>query len=125
MKRLVLGGVLFSLLSSSEAIAQLAFPRGVMRSGFTTGTASITSREITTTTSQNFNGAVYTATGENIKSLSGVLGSGQTYTLERQGEPFQFSESYFSGGLTNITTTQKSVDTQSVTNSLSVFAEVN
>lgn len=99
------------------------FGIGTVRSGVTTGSSTTTSQEQTNTVSQTFGGSAYTSSGENIQS-GGALGPGQTYTVARPGEPFQFSETWQPSGLVRVETTNRTVNSQTLTNSLSVFAEI-
>jgi hypothetical protein len=44
--------------------------------------------------------------------------------VARPGEPFQFSETWQPAGLVRAETTSRTVNSQTLTNSLSVFAEI-
>lgn len=96
---------------------------GAIRSGFTTGQSTSTSQEQSSTVKQVYGGATYSATGENINA-SGPLGPDTSYTIARPGEPFQFSTTNQSAGLTSIESGSRTVTTQTTTNSLSVFSEI-
>ena len=116
----MLGGALCSLfLLASSAKAQTM----VVRSGTTQATSTSTTVENTNIVSQNYNGSTYTFTGTNVQSNTGNIGLDVTYSPIVQGAPTQMSETYFEGGLVNITTTGTNKTTTTNTTSLSVFAE--
>jgi hypothetical protein len=124
-KRLLLAlivGVAMAPLSSSAQISNY-WGAGTLRAGTTTGSSTSTSNETVNTVQQVYGGSTYTTTGENIQP-GGALGPGQSYTVARPGEPFQFSETYQPAGLVTVTTTGRSVNTNTLTNSLSVFSEI-
>lgn len=113
----------FFLTSPATAQIYNYWGIGSIRSGFTTGSTTSTSNEQSWYTNQSYGGMTYSATGENI-TPSGSLGPGTSYNVATPGAPFQFSESYFSGGLTSTGAGGKTVITNTLTNSLSVFAEI-
>ena len=67
-------------------------------------------------------GHSYTVSGTNINIPSTpALGAG--YAIQTQGEPFQFSETYFGAGISRVTDINRTITTQSTTDSLSVFSQ--
>lgn len=125
-KRLLLAlivGAAMAPLSASAQIYNYWYGPGTLRAGTTTGTSTSTSTETVNSVQQVYGGTTYSATGENIQP-GGALGPGQTYTVARPGEPFQFSETYQPAGIVSITTTGKTAVTNTLTNSLSVFSEI-
>ena len=124
-KRLTLALLLGVLVTPFPAGAQIYnyWGAGTLRAGTTTGSSTSTSNETVNTVQQVYGGSTYTTTGENIQP-GGALGPGQSYTVARPGEPFQFSETYQPAGLVTVTTTGRSVNTNTLSNSLSVFSEI-
>ena len=94
---------------------------------FTTGT--VTSHTTTTTTMSetirqvDYNiGHSYTVSGTNI-NIPATPALGADYSIQVQGEPFQFSETYFGAGVSRVTDINRTITTQSTTDSLSVFSQ--
>ena len=116
-------GVAFAAPISVSAQIINNFGRGTVRAGVTTGSSVTTSRENSWYLNNSYSGAEYSATGVNVEA-SGNLGPGTTYKIAKPGDPFQFSESYFSGGLTSFSSGGKSTETRSISNQLSVFSEI-
>jgi hypothetical protein len=67
-------------------------------------------------------GTSYTVTGTNI-NIPGTPQQGANYTIMNQGAPFQFSETYLGPGVAKETWIDRSTETQSTTNSVSVFTQ--
>ena len=125
-KRLPLALLLGALAAPLPAAAQIYNywnGGGSISVGTTTSQSSSTSREQGTGVTQTYGGSAYTVTGENI-TAGGALGPGQVYTVARPGEPFQYSQTQQDAGLTSVSTSSRTVDTTTLTNQLSVFANV-
>lgn len=124
-KRLLLALLAGAVMAPLSASAQIVnyWSGGTLRAGTTTGSSVSTSTETSNSVQQVYGGTTYSTTGENIQP-GGALGPGQTYTVARPGEPFQFSETYQPAGVVSITNTGRTVNTNTLTNSLSVFSEV-
>lgn len=119
----MISGLLLGIL---HGLVQPAYSRTVVPN-FTTGT--VTSETTTTTTitevinqAEYRTGHSYTVTGRNINIPKNPQ-LGASYTIQNQGEPFQFSETYIGPGISS--TTQMTRDTQidSFTTSISVFTQ--
>jgi len=123
--RLFLALLMGAALAPFSASAQIfnTFGAGVIRAGTTTGQSTTTSRETTNTVQQTYGGSIYSSTGQNITS-DGKVGLGQEYSIAEPSAPFQFSESFQPAGITSVTTTGRTLDTTTVTNTLSVFSEI-
>ena len=67
-------------------------------------------------------GHSYTVSGTNI-NIPATPALGANYTIQVQGEPFQFSETYFGAGISRMTEIDRTITTQSTTDSLSVFSQ--
>jgi len=67
-------------------------------------------------------GESYTVTGTNINIPSNPA-PGANYTIMNQGAPFQFSETYLGPGVAQETWIDRTTETNSVTNSVSVFTQ--
>jgi len=67
-------------------------------------------------------GHSYTVSGTNI-NIPATPSLGASYTSHTQGEPFQFSETYFGAGISRVTEIDRTIRTQSTTDSLSVFSQ--
>ena len=67
-------------------------------------------------------GTSYTVTGTNI-NIPGTPAPGMNYTIQTQGAPFQFSETYLTPGVAKETWTDRKTTQDSVTNSISVFTQ--
>jgi len=67
-------------------------------------------------------GTSYTVTGTNI-TFTGTPAPGNSYTLTTPGAPFQFSETYLGPGIAKETWIDRTTETESKTNSISVFTQ--
>jgi len=67
-------------------------------------------------------GTSYTVTGTNI-NFTGTPAPGNSYTLTTPGAPFQFSETYLGPGIAKETWIDRTTETESKTNSISVFTQ--
>ena len=67
-------------------------------------------------------GTSYTVTGTNI-NIPGTPQQGANYSIMTQGAPFQFSETYLGPGIAKETWVDRTTETNSVTNSVSVFTQ--
>jgi len=94
------------------------FTSGTITSETKTRTEVIeTIRQIEYTT-----GTSYTVTGTNI-NIPGAPAPGMNYTIQTQGAPFQFSETYLTPGVAKETWIDRKTTEDSVTNSISVFTQ--
>jgi hypothetical protein len=119
---LIVGAVMAPLSSSAQIFNNWA--GGSIRAGVTTGTSSSTSTETVNSVQQVYGGSTYTVTGSNIIA-NGPPGPGQTYTVvNNDGSPFQFSETFQPAGIVSTTITGRTINGNTLTNSLSVFSEV-
>jgi len=67
-------------------------------------------------------GTSYTVTGTNI-NIPGKPNQDSNYSIMTQGAPFQFSETYLGPGVAKETWIDRTTETQSTTNSVSVFTQ--
>ena len=67
-------------------------------------------------------GHSYTVSGTNI-NIPTTPALGADYSIQVQGEPFQFSETYFGAGISRVTEIDRTITTTSTTDSLSVFSQ--
>ncbi|AFK66308.1 hypothetical protein SWPG_00058 [Synechococcus phage S-CBM2] len=114
------------LLGVCHGLSQTASANTVVPN-FTRGTITATTesstrivetiRQIEYTT-----GTSYTVTGTNI-NIPGNPQQGANYTIQTQGAPFQFSETYLGPGVAKETWIDRTTETESVTNSVSVFTQ--
>jgi hypothetical protein len=92
---------------------------------FTRGTITATT-ESTTKVIETIRQVEYTTgtsyTGTNI-NIPGTPQQGANYTIMNQGAPFQFSETYLGPGVAKETWIDRTTETQSTTNSVSVFTQ--
>lgn len=94
---------------------------------FTSGTMT-SHTESTTTVNETIKqvdyqtGWSYTVTGTNI-NLPDVPKLGTPYTIMKQGEPFQFSETYNGPGMIKEMTVERTTTINSVTDTTSVFTQ--
>jgi len=94
------------------------FTRGTITAETTSTTKIIeTIRQVEYTT-----GTSYTVTGTNI-TFTGTPAPGNSYTLTTPGAPFQFSETYLGPGIAKETWIDRTTETESKTNSISVFTQ--
>jgi len=105
----------------STALANTVVPnftRGTITAETTSTTKIIeTIRQVEYTT-----GTSYTVTGTNI-NFTGTPAPGNSYTLTTPGAPFQFSETYLGPGIAKETWINRTTETESTTNSISVFTQ--
>jgi len=105
----------------STALANTVVPnftRGTITAETTSTTKIVeTIRQIEYTT-----GTSYTVTGTNI-NIPGNPSPGANYTIQTQGAPFQFSETYLGPGVAKETWIDRTTETESKTNSISVFTQ--
>ena len=119
MKYLLAGLILLG--TSSPALAESIVPN------FTRGTINSTTESTTKIVEairqvEYTTGTSYTVTGTNI-NIPGTPAPGANYTIMDQGAPFQFSETYLGTGVAKETWIDRTTETQSVTNSVSVFTQ--
>jgi hypothetical protein len=67
-------------------------------------------------------GTSYTVTGTNI-NIPGTPAPGMNYTIQTQGAPFQFSETYLTPGVAKETWIDRKTTEDSLTNTISVFTQ--
>jgi hypothetical protein len=67
-------------------------------------------------------GTSYTVTGTNI-NIPGTPAPGMNYTIQTQGAPFQFSETYLTPGVAKETWIDRKTTEDSITNTISVFTQ--
>lgn len=91
--------------------------------GTITATTESTTKVIETIRQVEYTtGTSYTVTGTNI-NIPGTPQQGANYTIINQGAPFQFSETYLGPGVAKETWIDRTTETNSVTNSVSVFTQ--
>ena len=119
MKYILAGLILLGF--SSPALANSVVPnftRGTINATTESTTKIIeTIRQVEYTT-----GTSYTVTGTNI-NIPGTPQQGASYSIMTQGAPFQFSETYLGPGVAKETWIDRTTETNSVTNSISVFTQ--
>ena len=142
MRKLLLPFFIYALPANANIVPN--FVQGNMSSTTTTQstlTESITSKDYST-------GYEYTVTGTGIKhdgssmspdstAITGTVG-GHSYTWTgadmttkpnwtltnpTSGNAFQFTETYYGPGLQNVTTINRTIETESVTTTTSVFSQ--
>lgn len=112
----------FMLLGfSSPTLANTVVPN------FTRGTINSTTESTTRIVEtirqvEHTTGTSYTVTGTNI-NIPGRPGPDSNYTIMTQGAPFQFSETILGPGVAKETWIDRTTETQSTTNSISVFTQ--
>jgi len=94
---------------------------------FTRGTISSTTESTTTIVEtirqvEYTTGTSYTVTGTNI-NIPNNPAPGANYTIQTQGAPFQFSETYLGSGVATETWIDRTTEVKSTTNSISVFTQ--
>ena len=103
--------------ASAESVVP-NFTRGTI-----TATTESTTKVIETIRQVEYTtGTSYTVTGTNI-NIPGTPQQGANYSIMNQGAPFQFSETYLGPGVAKETWIDRSTETNSVTNSVSVFTQ--
>ena len=115
-----------ALLLAAGVITTPAYAESVVPN-FTRGTITATTesqtkiieaiRQVEYTT-----GTSYTVTGTNI-NIPGTPAPGMNYSIQTQGAPFQFSETYLGPGVAKETWIDRTTETKSTTNSISVFTQ--
>ena len=91
--------------------------------GTITATTESTTRIVETIRQIEYTtGESYTVTGTNI-NIPGVPQRGANYSIMTPGAPFQFSETYLGPGVAKETWIDRTTETESVTNSVSVFTQ--
>jgi hypothetical protein len=91
--------------------------------GTITATTESTTKVIETIRQVEYTtGTSYTVTGTNI-NIPGTPQQGANYSIMTQGAPFQFSETYLGPGVAKETWIDRTTETNSVTNSVSVFTQ--
>ena len=119
MKKYLAGLILLGF--SSPALAESVVPN--FTRGTITATTESTTKVIETIRQVEYTtGTSYTVTGTNI-NIPGTPAPGANYTIQTQGAPFQFSETYLGPGVAKETWIDRSTETNSVTNSVSVFTQ--
>lgn len=94
------------------------FTRGTVTSTTESTTKIIeTIRQVEYTT-----GTSYTVTGSNI-NIPGNPTPGANYTIQTQGAPFQFSETYLGPGVAKETWIDRTTEQKSTSSSISVFTQ--
>jgi len=114
------------LLLAAGVITPSAYAESVVPN-FTRGTITATTESTTKIVEtirqvEYTTGTSYTVTGTNI-NIPGTPAPGANYTIVDQGAPFQFSETYLGTGVAKETWIDRTTETQSVTNSVSVFTQ--
>ena len=114
------------LLGVCHGLTQPASAESVVPN-FTRGTITATTESTTKIVEtirqvEYTTGTSYTVTGTNI-NIPGTPAPGANYTIMDQGAPFQFSETYLGTGVAKETWIDRTTETQSVTNSVSVFTQ--
>ncbi len=115
-----------ALLLAAGVICTPAYAESVVPN-FTRGTITATTetqtkivetiRQVEYTT-----GTSYTVTGTNI-NIPGSPQQGTNYSIMNNGAPFQFSETYLGPGVAKETWIDRTTESNSVTNSVSVFTQ--
>jgi len=105
----------------TPAIANTVVPN--FTRGTITATTESTTKIIETIRQVEYTtGTSYTVTGTNI-NIPGTPQQGANYSIMTQGAPFQFSETYLGPGVAKETWIDRTTETQSTTNSVSVFTQ--
>jgi len=113
---LVATGVICTPVMANTVVPN--FTRGTITAETTSTTKIVeTIRQIEHTT-----GTSYTVTGTNI-NFTGTPAPGNSYTLTTPGAPFQFSETTLGPGIAKETWIDRTTETESKTNSISVFTQ--
>ena len=119
MKYILAGMILLGY--SCPALAEAVVPN--FTRGTITATTETTTKVIETIRQVEYTtGTSYTVTGTNI-NIPGTPAPGSNYTVMTQGAPFQFSETYLGPGVAKETWIDRTTETQSTTNSVSVFTQ--
>ena len=117
---IIFGGLLGILHGFSQPAysATPNFTRGTVTSDTQSTTTVIeTIRQIDYSTGES-----YTVSGSNI-IIPDSPGPNTVYTIQNQGEPFQFSETYLGPGIASETSIDRTTTIESFTTSVSVFTQ--
>ena len=119
MKKILAGLLLLGFHNAALANTVVPnFTRGTINATTESTTKIVeTIRQVEYTT-----GTSYTVTGTNI-NIPGNPQQGANYTIQTQGAPFQFSETYLGPGVAKETWIDRTTETQSTTTSISVFTQ--
>ena len=113
----LLVGVLFELPGHTASVVP-SFTRGTVTSETTTTQTVVELiRQVEYTTGES-----YTVSGTNINIPSNP-GPDTTYTQINPGQAFQFSETYLGPGIASEIEIDRTITTESYTNSISVFTQ--
>jgi len=115
-----------ALLLAAGVITTPAYAESVVPN-FTRGTITATTESTTKIIEairqvEYTTGTSYTVTGTNI-NVPGTPAPGMNYSIQTQGAPFQFSETYLGPGVAKETWIDRTTETKSTTNSISVFTQ--
>jgi len=115
-----------ALLLAVGVICTPAYAESVVPN-FTRGTINATTQSTTRIVEtirqvEYSTGESYTVTGTNI-NIPGNPQLGANYTIQTQGAPFQFSETYLGTGLATETWIDRTTEIESTTTSVSVFTQ--
>ena len=116
MKRLILLGILFA----SPAVAQTAgqFTNGSMTA--TTTTIQTITENITTTT---YGGKVQAWNGDNVQPSTTIEDASATFSVVDSAKPWSLEFVTRDAGVVETTVIDRVIDTESVTESLSIFSQ--
>ena len=120
LKVAILSGAIFGVLHGAAQAAPVT-------PNFTTGTMT-SHTQSTTTVRETIHqidyhvGWNYTVTGTNI-NVPGTPQLGHAYTIQNQGEAFQFSENYFGPGKSRETYIDRTTVLTSTTDTTSIFSQ--
>jgi hypothetical protein len=121
MKHLTPALLLAAGVICTPAMANTVVPN--FTRGTITATTESTSKVMETIRQVEYTtGTSYTVTGTNI-NIPGTPKQGASYSVMTQGAPFQFSETYLGPGVAKETWIDRTTETQSTTNSVSVFTQ--
>jgi hypothetical protein len=114
------------LLLATGVICTPAYAESVIPN-FTRGTINATTESTTRIVEtirqvEYSTGTSYTVSGTNI-NIPGTPSPGANYTIQTQGAPFQFSETYLETGIAKETWIDRTTETNSTTTSMSVFTQ--
>ncbi|MFZ9327395.1 MAG: hypothetical protein ACO24L_06410 [Polynucleobacter sp.] len=112
--------ILLGILITSPAVAQTAgqFTNGSMTA--TTSTTQTITEQITTTT---YGGQVHTWTGDNVQPSTTIEDASATFSVVDTAKPWSLEFVTRSAGVVETTVIDRTIDTTSVTESLSVFSQ--
>lgn len=113
--------LLFLALLGAPAAAQTVTPN--FTSGSMTSTTTTTTSVTESVTIKKYGGDYTYTSGNNVTPSAGIGASGTTYSVHTAGAEFQLETVTRSAGLIEETTIDRTIDIDSVTNSLSVFSQ--